>query len=268
MRDRMKLQSGEVVIVGTDRGGVGKTMTAELVVTRMEAHGVVPVVIEVETEARLREVMGDDMVRTIRIGQHSPEDIERDPGLLYAIWEELGDAVLTARAPVVVDLGANLTRALATYLYEVGEDGPFGTGEQIWFLGVTGSDRFSLNSVNFGLSYMAQALPGCHRWLVINDQNPRFSVATDNPAIRTIVQNNGVEGVIRIPACSSPAFEAAVNNAMRLTAAAEREAEFWGAWGYGPSESRRAVRRFRRFLAESIEAMEPLFPRLPALVQA
>ena len=260
MRAPMQLVAGEVVVVGSDRGGVGKTMTAEIVATRMELSGVVPIIIEVEAEPRLRDVFGSGYVNTIRISRHTPEAIERDPSLLYEVWDELGDAVLTANRPVVIDLGANLTRALAMYLNEVGQDGPFGLGEQLWFLGVTGSDRFSLNSLNYGLSYMSQVVPASHRWIVINEQNNRFSVASDSDAIQTMVRNHGVEGVMRLPACTSPALQVVVDAPMRVTSAAEQDADFWISKGYGNSESRRAVRKFRRFLVDAVDMLDPIFP--------
>ncbi|NKC33400.1 hypothetical protein [Falsiroseomonas selenitidurans] len=258
----MKLKAGEVVLVGSDRGGVGKTMTAELVATRIECHGITPVVVEVEAEPRLREVLGEAMVRSLRIASHGPEELERDPALLYEVWEELGDIILGADAPVVVDLGANLTKALAAYLAEVGTEGPFGSGETLWFLGITGGDRFSLSSVNHGLSYMQQAVPRSHRWLVINEQNPRFQIGTDSEPVQAMVRAHRLEGVMRLQACTAPVLQTVVDESQRLADAAVREAAYWSAKGYGQSESRRAVRRLRAFLAEATAMLDPIFPPL------
>lgn len=257
---RMSLTQGEVVIIGSDRGGVGKTMVAETVATRMEAQGMRPFVIEIEAEPRLMSVLGPDWVRCLRIAAHGPEELERDPGLLYEVWEELGDAVLAATRPVLVDLGANLTKALAGYLAEVGEEGPFGAGAGTWFLGVTGGDRFSLNSVNHGLAYIQQSLPASHRWLVVNEHNPRLQVASDSPVVQTMVKAHGLEGVMRLPACTAPTLQSVVDENMRLAAAAMQGHEHWVAKGYGVSESRRSVRRLRSFLADAMEMLEPIFP--------
>lgn len=258
----MSLKAGEVVLIGSDRGGVGKTMTAEMVVTRMECHGIEPVVVEVEAEPRLRDVLGAKMVRSLRIAGHGPEELERDPSLLYEVWEELGDIILSAAAPVVVDLGANLTKALAAYLAEVGSEGPFGTGEKLWFLGITGGDRFSLSSVNHGLSYMQQAVPRSHRWLVVNEQNPRFQITTESEPVQAMVRAHGLEGVMRLHACTAPVLQTVVDESQRLADAALREASHWAAKGYGQSESRRAVRRLRAFLAEATAMLDPVFPPL------
>lgn len=258
----LSLKAGEVVLIGSDRGGVGKTMTAELVSTRMECHGVMPVVVEVEAEPRLRDVLGEKMVRSLRIAGHGPEELERDPSLLYEVWEELGDIIIGASSPVVVDLGANLTKALAAYLAEVGSEGPFGNGEKLWFLGVTGGDRFSLSSVNHGLSYMQQALPRSNRWLVINEQNPRFQVGTDSEPIQAMVRAHGLKGVMRLLACTAPVLQTVVDESQRLADAALRDASYWSSKGYGQSESRRAVRRLRAFLAEGTAMLDPIFPPL------
>ncbi|HEV7455727.1 MAG TPA: hypothetical protein VGN96_03045 [Roseococcus sp.] len=257
---RMTLAAGEVVLVGSDRGGVGKTMVAETVITRMEAQGVRPMVIEIEAEPRLMSVLGPDWVRCLRIAAHGPEELERDPGLLYEVWEELGDAVLGATRPVVVDLGANLTKALAGYLAEVGDEGPFGTGGGTWFLGVTGGDRFSLNSVNHGLAYMQQALPASQRWLVVNEHNPRLQVASDSPVVQRMVKEHGLRGVMRLPACTAPTLQGVVDENMRLATAAMHGHEHWVEKGYGVSESRRSVRRLRSFLADAMEMLAPIFP--------
>lgn len=250
---------GETVVVGSDRGGVGKTMTAEIVATRFESEGVRPIVVEVEAEPRLRSVLGNDMVKSIRIASHGPEDLERDPSLLYEVWEQLGDIVFGAKAPVVVDLGANLTKALAVYLAEVGEEGPFGAGEKLWFLGVSGGDRFSLQSVNHGLSYMAQALPDSNRWLVVNEQNPRFQIASDSAPIREMAQAHALQGVMRLPACTAPTLQTVVDEGLRLAFAAMQAPEYWVEKGYGLSESRRGARRLRSFMAEAMAMLDPIF---------
>jgi hypothetical protein len=257
---KLALQPREAVVVGSDRGGVGKTMTAEIVATCFESHGVRPVVIEVEAEPRLRSVIGADMVKTLRIAAHGPEDLERDPSLLYEVWEELGDLVFAAKAPVVIDLGANLTKALAVYLAEVGEEGPFGSGDHLWFLGVTGGDRFSLQSVNHGLSYMRQAVPNSHRWLVVNEQNPRFQIASDSAPVREMCETHALQGVMRLPGCTAPTLQAVVDENLRLSFAALQPPEYWVGKGYGLSESRRAVRRLRSFRAEAMSMLEPIFP--------
>lgn len=263
-RGVMTLKPGEVVLIGSDRGGVGKTMTAELVATRIECHGVRPVVVEVEAEPRLRDVLGEAMVHSLRIAAHGPEELERDPSLLYEVWEELGDIILDAKAPVVVDLGANLTKALAAYLAEVGREGPFGEGDKLWFLGVTGGDRFSLSSVNHGLSYMQQAVPASHRWLVINEQNPRFHIATEAEPVQHMVRAHRLDGVMRLQACTAPVLQTVVDESQRLAHAAMQDSAHWTAKGYGQSESRRAVRRLRAFLAEATAMLDPIFPPLTA----
>lgn len=258
--EKMKLTAGEVVIIGSDRGGVGKTMVAETVVTRMEAHGVRPLVIEIEAEPRLMHVLGPEWVRCIRIATHGPEELEKDPALLYEVWEELGDAVLAAQLPVVVDLGANLTKALAGYLVEVGDEGTFGDGADLWFLGITAGDRFSLNSVNHGLAYMSQALPASHRWLVVNEHNPRFQIRNDSPVVEEMVRAHGLEGVMRLPGCTAPTLQSVVDENMRLATAAMQGHEHWVAREYGVSESRRSVRRLRAFLADGMSMLDPIFP--------
>ncbi len=260
---RMKLAAGEVLVVGSDRGGVGKTMVAETVVTRMEAQGVRPLVIEIEAEPRLMNVLGPDWVRCLRIAAHGPEELERDPSLLYEVWEELGDAIIGAKLPVVVDLGANLTKALAGYLAEVGEEGPFGDGAAMWFLGVTGGDRFSLNSVNHGLAYVQQALPASHRWLVVNEYNPRFQVQNESPVVQSMVRAHALEGVMRLPGCTAPTLQTVVDANMRLATAAMQGHEHWIAEDYGMSESRRSVRRLRAFLADAMAMLDPIFPDAP-----
>ena len=258
----MKLAAGEVVVIGSDRGGVGKTMVAELVVTRMEAHGVRPVVIEVEAEPRLTHVLGADTVRCLRIAAHGPEELEKDPGLLYETWEELGDTIVASKRPVVVDLGANLTKALAAYLADVGGEGPFGEGDDLWFLGVTGGDRFSLNSVNHGLAYMQQAVPNSHRWLVINEHNPRFRIANDSEPVLAMTRAHGLEGLMRLAGCTAPTLQTVVDENMRLATAALLDHEHWVKKEYGVSESRRSVRRLRSFLADGMSMLDPMFPSI------
>jgi len=257
----------ETAAFGSDKGGVGKSLAASL---RISKHfldtGKLPVIIEVESDPRLSRVYGEDAVKLFRVGQDKLSDIEKDPSLVYRLWDQIGDVCMKAKAPVVLDIGANLTRTFALWLNEYGEDGPWGTGAKLSFYGVTTGDDMAVQSVNRALSYMAQAVPDSRRFLIINERDEaRFPLASDGPAVSRIVKDNGVVGVLRMPVNISPGFAHVVDRHMRLDEAVLMTPEQWQkACGFTRMEAVRAHRRMVSFVDDGIRAFGSVPEAVPA----
>ncbi len=82
----------ETAAFGSDRGGVGKSKAAELQISRhFLQHGKLPTIIEVEADPRLSLIYGQANVKLFRIAQDRLVDIERDPSLVYKVWDAIGD---------------------------------------------------------------------------------------------------------------------------------------------------------------------------------
>lgn len=184
--------------------------------------------------------------------------------------DQIGDVCLKAKGPVVLDIGANLTRTFALWLNEYGEDGPWGTGAGLSFFGVTTGDDMAVQSVNRALSYMAQAVPDSRRFLIINERDEaRFPLASDGPAVARIVKEHGIAGVLRMPVNISPGFSHVVDKHMRLDEAAPMTPDQWQkACGFPRMEAVRAHRRMLSFVDDGMHAFDAAYGRMAEAVPA
>ena len=260
----------ETAAFGSDRGGVGKSKAAELRISRhFLQHGELPTIVEVEADPRLSLIYGQDNVKLFRIAQERLVDVERDPSLVYKTWDAVGEVCMESKAPVVLDIGANLTRTFALWLNEYGEDGPFGTGAPLRFYGVTTGDALAVRSLNQALHYVAEAAPDSRRFIVVNERDARFPLASDAPAIKEMAKAHGVRGVLRVPACMSPGLAHTVDRHMRLDAAAAMTAEAWAkACGFPRLEAVRAQRRMVSFLDDGVRAFDGAYGPMAEAVPA
>lgn len=246
------------VAFGSDRGGVGKSKAAELYISRhLLQHGRLPLILEVESDPRLLQIYGAEAVRLFRVAQDRLADLERNPALVYRLWDAVGEACLQASSEVVLDLGANMTRPFALWLNEYGEEGPFGAGGGLAFYGVTTGDLLAVQSVNQALGYVAQAVPEAQRHLVINEKEAQFPLASEAPVIREMAQRHGLRQIHRLPACLSPALSHVVDRQLRLDEAVEKPVEWWQAeCGMPRLEAVRARRRLVSFLDDGIRMFD------------
>lgn len=255
----------ETAAFGSDRGGVGKSKAAELRIGRhLLEHGRLPAIIEVESDPRLAQIYGEDSVRLFRIAQDKLVDLERNPSLVYRMWDQIGEICMSAKGDVVLDIGANLTRTFALWLNEYGEDGPFAEGAPLTFYGVTTGDGHAVQSVNQALSYVAQAVPDSRRCLVINERDAQFPLASDAPSVRGMMAAHGLAAVLRMPACMSPGLPHVVDRHLRLDEAAARPVAWWEReCGLPRLEAVRAQRRLIAFLDEGTRMFDPVYGTVP-----
>ncbi|MBV1800473.1 hypothetical protein [Siccirubricoccus sp. G192] len=258
-----KAHTTRVRIFGSDKGGVGKSLAAQAAVSRVVMEtGALPLIIEVEAEPRLALIYGD-AVTLFRLSANSLEEIERNPRLLYAMWEAIGELILAhAGEEIVVDLGANLTRALTAWLHEYGEDGPLGSGERTDFYALTTGEANALASANNALAYVAQALPASRRLLLVNQRDEHlFPLDPASTAVRATSKPHGAEIAV-LPRCMSPALAAIVDERMRLDVAMGHPIEWWASRGMPRLEAVRAVRRLTAWAEEAMAVFAP--PGAPA----
>ncbi|TPG52480.1 hypothetical protein EAH89_18110 [Roseomonas nepalensis] len=258
--------SPAVHIFGSDKGGVGKTLAAQVAITRLlTITGRLPVIIEVEAEARLGAIYGTKAVRSFILGANTMEELERNPRLIYAMWNDLGELLLENEGrDVVLDLGANLTRSLMVWLDEFGADGPLGTGERVRFYALTTGETASLTSASNALGYAAHSLPASTRTLLLNERDEAlFPLAPDAPAVRSLLKTHGANAAC-FPRCMSPALAQVVDQRMRLDDALAQPVDFWAGKGMKRMDAILAVRR----LTSWGEAAMSVFGSLPATAPA
>lgn len=250
----------ETVCFGSDKGGVGKSLAASLWIARYQLAngGKLPMIVEVEARPRLAKVFGADKVRHFDANGHAPEAIEADPSLIYSTWDGVAGMARAAKAPVVIDLGANLTRAFAAYLAELGEDGAWGSGAGFTFYSVATGEPNAIEAARDALGFVGQALPESRRYFVVNGRDERFlPLDPDGPSARTIVDETRAVGVLKVPACASQAFSAVVDRHMPLLEAVKVEpAEWEKSCGITFDAATRAARRLAVFLRDGVRAFD------------
>jgi hypothetical protein len=251
---------GEVYVFGSDKGGVGKSLAAQAAITRLAMlNGRLPVVVEVEAEPRLGPVYGD-AVRSFRVASNTLEEVERNPRLLYAIWNELGELLLDHEGEdVVIDLGANLTKPLSLWLNEFGEDGPLGAGERVLFYALATGEANALNSANNALAYAAQTLPRSRRRLLLNERDEHlFPINPDGPVVSRMLQEHGAE-LARLPRCMSFALAYVVDRRLRLDEALTHPVAWWAQnAGLTRMDATLATRRLVGWVDAAVRTFGPL----------
>ena len=251
----------ETVCFGSDKGGVGKSLAASLWIARyqMANGGKLPTIVEVEARPRLAKMYGTDRVKHFGANQHTPEEIEADPSLTYETWDGVAGVARAAKSPVVIDVGANMTRSFAAYLAEMGDSGAWGRGADFSFYSVTTGEPNAVDAARDGLGFMAQALPESRRFLVVNGRDERIlPLDVDGPGVRSIVEETRAHGALRVPACTSQAFSAVVDRHMPLVEAAKVEPAVWEKdCGLTFDAAARAARRLALFLRDGVAAFEP-----------
>ncbi len=250
----------ETVCFGSDKGGVGKSLAASLWIARYQLAngGKLPVIVEIEARPRLAKVFGADKVRHFDANGHAPEAVEADPSLIYSTWDGVAGVARAAKAPVVIDLWANLTRAFAAYLAEQGEHGAWGAGSGFTFYSVATGEPNAIEAARDALGFIGQALPESRRHLVVNGRDERFlPLDPDGPNARAIVEETGAAGALKMPACTSQAFSAVVDRHMPLLDAVKVEPATWEKdCGIPFDAAARAARRLAVFLRDGVKAFD------------
>jgi hypothetical protein len=260
----MAMAKTETVCFGSDKGGAGKSLAASLWIARyqMANGGKLPTIVEVEARPRLAKIYGADRVKHFAANRHTPEEIEADPSLTYETWDGVAGMARASKAPVVIDMGANLTRAFAAYLAEQGDYGAWGMGASFTFYAVTTGEPNAVEAARDGLHFMGQALPESRRFLVVNGRDERvLPLDVNGPGVRSIVEETKAHGALRVPACTSQAFSAVVDRHMPLVEAVKVEPSQWQQdCGLTFDAAARAARRLAVFLRDGVQAFDPTTP--------
>lgn len=197
----------KTIIVGNQKGGVGKDKTAEFIYTGAVAKGPVRL-IEFEAESRLNPDYFADMI-SIQTG-HSPEEIRQDPNLASDSFASLLEALKRKDCLNLVVLGASLMTPLFSFLaMGKGRTGRrvFAEGEDLIFVFPTTMQDQSLSALSAHL-IETQAFPKAGRFVVLNDVVADF--IEGDPYVRELIAEGQGGGkpveIIRMKRCNAPAW--------------------------------------------------------------
>ncbi|MCW2239502.1 ParA family protein [Azospirillum canadense] len=152
-----------VIMVVNDKGGVGKSFTAQGIYLAALKRKLKLTVTEVEMGRRLGAIIPE--ARTVKPPVLTPEELYRNPDALFQVWDQEADR--WASGEHLVDFGANVFNSFATWASRVGRE-YLGTGVRLTLVAVLSMEQHGLNSGLKHLYDMSTLFPEARRVAVLN----------------------------------------------------------------------------------------------------
>lgn len=180
------------LLIGNDKGGVAKDLTAEGLKIALQRAGVDHQLIEVESQKRLGHLYPD--TRFIEAAAIGADEIYANPDAVFTPMDTL--ATLVSKKPIsVICLGANLTRGFLAWS-ETNGGRVFGDGSNLHFVCLLTMNRSALsagltNLFDFGAQY-----PAAQRTAILNEFAAPF-IEGDRHLARRLREAQGEGGSIK-----------------------------------------------------------------------
>ncbi|MCW6511325.1 hypothetical protein [Lichenifustis flavocetrariae] len=247
------------VIIGNDKGGVGKDLVAEGIYLAARQRGQIPVLIEVEIEKRLANLYPEAV--HVMAGSTSPEELYRNPDKAFA---PLDDAMTRAQEAdlAIVSLGANLTQALQVWA-QSSSHALFGEGETLTFAIVLTMARGAMSSGLSNLYELGRLFPASRRVAVLNESVADF-IDGDKHLPKRLKEAKGKAKAIetvKLPRMAAPAW-GYLQNMGSLPEIAAKKASELVAFGLPPLPSARSLVMVEKWIADDL--ITPLSMLLPS----
>ena len=168
------------VVVGNNKGGVGKDEIAQGLFLAAMKLGLSARLIELESSARLSQLYPD--ATTIRVETPAPEILYRTPDVIYAPFDEAG-RIWRSDELSITSLGANLTSGLLAWGRAHGRT-MLDNGAAMTVVIVLTMSRAALASGLTNLYDTGVVFPGARRVAILNDVHADFLPGDRNLAAR------------------------------------------------------------------------------------
>lgn len=179
------------IIIGNDKGGVAKDLTAEGLKVALQRAGIDHQLIEVESQKRLGHLYPNThFIEATAIGA---DEVYANPDAVFTPMDSLASLVSTKPVSIVC-LGANLTGGFLVWS-ETNGSRVFGDGSNLHFVCLLTMNRAALaaglnNLFDFGLRY-----PAARRTAILNEFAAPF-VDGDRHLAKRLREAQGEGGVI------------------------------------------------------------------------
>lgn len=250
-------------IIGSDKGGVGKSLVSQ-VFALVYDHGQLPLrVIEIDNQKKLSSSLGKDRINLSMAASPELIELSRKRHLaesfynpVYMEWQK-GDSI--------TDLGANVTTSLMAWMKHcqilelAAED-----GIHFQFIACASPDEQAIKSALDGI-VEAKEIFGDYGtyFLVLNDLGGScgFAPYANHAAYKTLMDMRDSKdiSVIEIPYCDSILLEQSKAMNLNLVQAVLQADEVAAAANLDPISSRVHKRKMVTWMRETQEAMQPLF---------
>ncbi len=189
------------IVIGGEKGGVGKTTTTELVSLNLQQAGFAHTVAECEAQARLARRLAVPVTHH-PLHQETVRQLADDPDLLNLYWDRVCEQWRTGFT--LVDLAANSVRLMLRWASSRAVREVLRGGAGLVFVLVTTADAASLSATLGSARELAHALPLAERWIVVNEV--AGAVDLQHPGVRKLLAEAGCQGPLRLTQCPAPSF--------------------------------------------------------------
>ena len=250
------------IVVGNDKGGVGKDAIAEAVFVAAAQRGLAARLIELESSTRLGQLYPD--ATTIRVETPAPEILYRTPDVIYAPFDEAAQ-IWRSEGLSITSLGANMTAGLLAWGRAHGRL-MLHDGEGMTIVIVLTMSRAALASGLTNLYDAGIVFPKARRVAVLNDVHADFLPGDRNLAGRLEEargQGSPIE-TIHIVRNAAPAWGYA-QNCGTLAEIAALDPQVLLDLGLPEGPVRRSMPMIVRWITdELVRPLEVLLPEVPA----
>lgn len=252
-----------VIIIGNDKGGVGKDIVAEALHEACRRTALEHQMIEVESQRRLGHLYPD--THFIEASAIGADEIYANPDAVFAPMDTL--AGLVRQAPMsIVCLGANLTGGFLAWS-ETNGDRVFGDGSNLHFVCLLTMNRSALaagltNLYDFGVQY-----PTARRTAILNEFAAPF-IDGDRHLAKRLREAQGEGGpieTVRLTRMAAPAW-GYIQNLGPLADVAKMPAQKLIDLGIPEGPAIRSMAMFEKWLENDL--VGPLSSLLPDLGKA
>lgn len=252
----------ELLFVGGNKGGVGKSLVSQTAITRRQIQrGRLPVIIEIDTKPRLASVYPHETI-SILVKNLSAAELRQAPQATYSMWDNLFDLIMNKNDDVVVDLAANLTAALSHYLALHKPLETLLRSRQVVtrLFATTLTDRESIEDVDASLQSISISAPWLRRNLVINERDSGiYPLAEGSPIIAQLIQRHQIEHVIRLPLAYTEAWSNIVDEHICLGEAMLMNSSQWREKGMTLMGAMRAEVETREFIEAALRMYDVIW---------
>lgn len=255
-------------IIGSDKGGVGKSMIAQIMALIYEKAGIPLQVIEIDNQRKLSSVLGQDRISVSLSATPDLEEVTRRPHQAEAFFNP---AYLEwSKGASLTDLGANVTSSLLAWVRHCEitqlavED-----GIHINFVACASPDEQALRSALSAIVDARKTLGVTADYFIVLNEMVGYSGfepyanSESYKEIQAMAQRGEIK-IIEIPFCDSRLFEQgrAMNlHVLEVVNDAEKIAK---TGGFDSVTTRVHKQKMMKWLRQTQQNMEPLLQNPPA----
>jgi len=197
-------------IVGSDKGGVGKSMIATFKVLVHDKAGVPLTVIELDNQRKLSSALGPERVNLSLAASADLQEISRNRHAAESFYNPV--YIEWTKGPSVTDLGANVTTALMSWFRQC-DIAELAAEDDIafQFVACASPDEQAIKSALTAICEAMDTLGPAEFYVVLNDLSGTtgFEPYQNNPSFRELLGLSAARKlqILQVPYCDSLLLE-------------------------------------------------------------